>query len=98
MDTPPAGPHAQSLRGPSRSLQNLLLVVLEPIRRDDGLRCFEGERARADFGVKGVLRRIFGLGPDDLRRERVPGGQRLRDGASHFRPQVLRVSRVAAQL
>ena len=45
-----------------------------------------------------VLHRIFGLGADELRRERAPGGQRLIEGAPHLRPEVLRVSRVAAQL
>src|SRR5207245_4649090 len=80
------------------SLQDLLLVLLEPIRRDDGLRRVERKRARANFMMERVLHRVFGLGPDELRRERAAGGQWLVEGAAHLRPEVLRVPRVAAQL
>jgi hypothetical protein len=52
----------------------------------------------AHTSLERVLHRVFGLGPDELRRERAAGGQWLREGAPHLRPEVLRVSRVAAKL
>src|SRR2546427_12763642 len=77
-------------------LQLLVAVVLEPIRPDDVLGVLQRQPTCTDFALQMCLHPVLGLGADDLGWEWPVAGKGMRRAAPHLRPEVLRVTRMAA--